>query len=100
VNVPVGGAAACVEEYATREVLLGATVVPDVVKVPAAVEAVWNEDGILLLLKAIQLPRIHCLSQSLRPQTDRWAEMPEIRASMTTETLIAATRLTSIAQQI
>jgi hypothetical protein len=65
VNVPVGAVAVFVEEDETPEVLLVATVVPDIIEVPGTVEAVEEEDGIALLLEPVQLPGIHCEYQSL-----------------------------------
>ena len=64
-NVPVGTAAVIVEEDNTLEVLLVATMVPDIVEVPAAVEILEEETVILLLLDAAQLPAMHCEYQAL-----------------------------------
>jgi hypothetical protein len=137
VNIPVGEAAVFVEEDETLEVLLVATVVPDVIEVPGTAEAVEEEDWITLLLEPVQLPGMHCEYQSLEylqqdpeaqvidavqpipppvivissyeimrqaenlhwPQADCWAEMPEIRASTKTTTLISPARLTSIPEK-
>ena len=47
------------------EVLLVARVVLDIVEVLAVMEVVEEEDAILLLLDAVQLPGMHCEYQSL-----------------------------------